>query len=143
MRLYHLTIERFRGIRQLDWTIRGQRICLIGPGDSCKSTILDAIEMVLSPKWNIQVSDTDFFDCATAQPIIIRATVGELPEEVIREQRFGLAKRGWHPVEGLHDEPEDRDEDVLTLQLKVDESLEPVWSVVNDRQPEPDTDIRP
>ena len=43
MRIRHLAIRRFRGIRELDWSVRGQMICLIGQGDSTKSTILNAL----------------------------------------------------------------------------------------------------
>jgi predicted ATP-dependent endonuclease of OLD family len=48
MQVKHLRIERFRGIRELDWSVGGGFICLIGPGDSTKSTILDAIDFALS-----------------------------------------------------------------------------------------------
>jgi putative ATP-dependent endonuclease of the OLD family len=36
-------------------------ICLIGPGDSTKTTILNAIEYALSPKWNLTFTDNDFY----------------------------------------------------------------------------------
>jgi recombinational DNA repair ATPase RecF len=45
MRLCHLKIERFRGIKSVEWTVREDFLCLIGPGHSTKSTIVDAIEL--------------------------------------------------------------------------------------------------
>lgn len=136
MKLKHLRVERFRGIRVLDWTVHGDTICLIGRGDSAKSTILDAIESVLSPRWNLPFADCDFYDGNCGEPIIIKATVGELPEEILTEDKFGLFQRGWDPDSGIVDEPDDRQEVVLTIQLTMDESLEPEWTVVTDRHSE-------
>ena len=53
MRINHIQIDNFRGIRHMEWSVRGSVVCLIGPGDSTKSTILDAIEYALSPHWNV------------------------------------------------------------------------------------------
>jgi energy-coupling factor transporter ATP-binding protein EcfA2 len=92
MKIRRLTIRRFRGIRELDWDPDGDFICLVGPGDSTKSTILEAIEIAISPRWNVSIDDSDFHDCVTAQPIEITATIGELPEELRRDSRFGLEK---------------------------------------------------
>lgn len=42
MRIRHVSIRNFRGIRELDWAVPDTRIiCLIGRGDSTKSTILE------------------------------------------------------------------------------------------------------
>lgn len=43
MRLRRLGIENFRGVRSLDWRHIPETAALVGPGDSAKSTILDAI----------------------------------------------------------------------------------------------------
>ena len=136
MQIRHLLIERFRGILKLDWSPDGSFISLIGPGDSCKSTILDAIEFALSPRWNLTIDDSDFYNCDHSEPFKIVVTVGNLPDTLVSEQKYGLAVRGWNPLSGLRDEPEDGDELVLSIQLQVDSSLEPVWTVVNDRNPE-------
>jgi hypothetical protein len=136
VKLKQLLVRRFRGIRQLSWTIAGSTICLVGPGDSTKTTILDAIEWVLSPRWSLPSSDADFYGAVTADPILIEATVGEVPTALLSQQKFGLDQRGWGP-QGLRDEPEDDDEPVLTVRLTIDDSLEPRWEIVNDRQTEP------
>lgn len=44
MELKHLRVKRFRGIRELDWTPGGRMVCLIGAGDSTKTTILTAYD---------------------------------------------------------------------------------------------------
>lgn len=132
MKIRHLKIERFRGIRFLDWNLPSEFACLIGPGDSGKTTILDALGLVLSPLWNVQFEDSDFFERCTDLPIQITATIGQLPSTLKSESKFGFLARGWKAGE-LHDEPRAGDELVISVRLLVDSSLEPKWSVVNDR----------
>lgn len=136
MNLRQLLIRNFRGIQLLSWVPNGQAICLVGAGDATKTTILDAIEWCLSPRWSLPISDADFYGVVTDYPIVIEATVGEVPAALLSDQKYGLDQRGWGP-DGLRDEPSDDDEPVLTIRLTIDDSLEPVWEVVNDRQPEP------
>lgn len=135
MQLRQLTITCFRGIRELTWRPDGAIACLIGPGDSTKTTIVEAIELALSPRWDYEFDDSDFHNANTESPIEIYATVGQLPDALLAEQKFGLEVRGWSAVTGPRDEPEDGDEPVLTIRLRVDSSLEPQWTVVNDRNP--------
>ncbi|MFC1833649.1 ATP-dependent endonuclease [Thermodesulfobacteriota bacterium] len=115
MRLRHLKIRNFRGILQLDWVVDSETVCLIGQGDSCKSTILDAVELVLSPRWNEAFADSDFFGGDTRNPIIIEATVGELPDELLTEGKFGLFQRGWHTENSFHKAQEDDYENLIAL----------------------------
>lgn len=133
MKLKYLEIRRFRGISKLNWTPDGTTICLVGPGDSTKTTILEAVEWVLSPHWSLPASDADFYGAVITEPILIEATIGELPESLLSDQKFGLHQRGWGS-QGLRDEPSDDDESVITVRLTIDDSLEPRWEVVNDRQ---------
>jgi AAA domain, putative AbiEii toxin, Type IV TA system/Protein of unknown function (DUF2813) len=136
MKLRHLHIERFRGIRKLDWLLAGDFICLMGPGDVGKSTILDAIELVLTSRWNPNFDDSDFYDGDTTQPFAIQATIGDLPRRLLSDAFFGLRLRGLALNGTLNDEPQDGDEDVITVCLSVDSSLEPTWQVITDRHPE-------
>jgi predicted ATP-dependent endonuclease of OLD family len=138
MKLRHLLVRHFRGIDNLSWTLGGDFICLIGAGDSGKSTVLDAIELVLSPRWNLTVDDSDFYQCDVTSPIVIEATVGDLPRRSLSDSAFGLRLRGLAADGTLHDEPQDGDESVITIRLTVDESLEPRWEVVTDRHFSPD-----
>ena len=57
-RIHELKIKNFRGIRDFSNTFGAANfICLIGRGDSGKSTILDAISYVLSSSWNLTFFD--------------------------------------------------------------------------------------
>ena len=41
MLIRHVAVQRFRGIKSLDWHVDGRLVCLPGPGDSTKTTVLD------------------------------------------------------------------------------------------------------
>lgn len=138
MQVGRLKIHNFRGISDLDWSPAGTKFCcFIGHGDSTKSTVLDAIEAALSSRW-FTFTESDFYLCDTKRTIVIEVTVGELSKALLSDERFGLYIRGWGP-NGLHDEPEDGDEPVLTIRLSVDATMEPAWEVVNDRANHPRT----
>lgn len=133
MRLRRLQIENFRGVKALDWRHIAETAALVGPGDSGKSTILDAIERVLSPKWNVTFDDTDFWDLGTAAPIVIRATITDLAPSFYRDSKFGLLLRGFDQANGeaIKASGDEGEEHALVVELRVDGSLEPVWSVID------------
>jgi predicted ATP-binding protein involved in virulence len=68
MHIRHVHIRRFRGIVSLDWDVKAQLVCLVGPGDSTKTTILDAISYALSPRWSLPIHDGDFHNGDTSHP---------------------------------------------------------------------------
>lgn len=133
MRLRRLEIENFRGVKSLDWRHIAETAALVGPGDSGKSTILDAIDRVLSPKWNVPFDDTDFWDLHADTPIVIRATITDLAPSFYRDSKFGLLLHGFDKEKGeaVRASGEEGEENALVVELRVDASLEPVWSVVD------------
>ncbi len=130
MHIRHVSISRFRGIRSLNWHLDGRIICLVGPGDSTKTTILDAIELTLAPKWFVPFTDADFYQVRTEEPISIEVTVGELSDELLADDKCGLYLRGYQPNQPLIDDPEDGWEPVITVQLRVSDDLEPHWELI-------------
>jgi putative ATP-dependent endonuclease of the OLD family len=146
MKIRHLKITNFKGIKSLSWSLpESSVIALIGKGDSSKTTILEAVRSVFYPHWSLQLSDTDFYNSNTDEPVIIRATIGDLPEELLNIGKYGLHLRGWNQKElSLQDEPQQKevdgvlvdDEPVLTVELRVDSDLEPHWNVITDRNPD-------
>lgn len=137
MRIERLAVKNFRGIKELDWYLAGQSICcLIGVGDSAKTTVLDAVEAALSPRW-MTFNEADFHHANTADEIQIEVTIGELSKPLLSDGRFGLYLRGLAANGQINDEPEDEDEIVLTVKLSVDATMEPVWSLVCERYPVP------
>lgn len=145
-RLHSLKIKNFRGIKELEHTFAsGNLFCLIGRGDSGKSSILKAIYYSLSPVWNESFEDSDFFDCDVSNPIEIEATLLDVPEELIeqRDDRFWDYIRSYDPATNMvSDEVISGEADVsvkepaLTICLRVGETLEPEWQIVCGRHPE-------
>lgn len=138
MKIRKLIIKNFRGIKEFDWELPdGDIFCLIGKGDSSKSTILDSIRYVFYPHWNLSLSDSDFHQCNTDDPIIIEASIGELIEEFCSLNKYGQYLRGWNATTStLSDEPDDHLENILTIRLTIEKDLEPKWRVVCDRNPD-------
>jgi len=82
MRIRHLSIRQFRGIWQLDWPLPDRNtFCLIGRGDSTKSTILEALRRLFHPQWNLAFDDADFYQCVPANTIRIEAVLGEIIDD--------------------------------------------------------------
>lgn len=102
----------------MTWTPRDSFCCLIGAGDSGKSTILDAVEAELSSRW-FSFSKSDFLVCDTSNTIEIEATVGQFSKMLKSGERFGLHIRGWRSTGELRDEPEDDDEVLHSSAWKV------------------------
>ena len=133
-RIRKITIENFRCIKALTWLPSPGVNCLIGPGDSGKSTILDAIDFCLSARRNLQITDADFHQLDVEQSIRIAVTVGELDDSLKNLEAYGMYLRGFDPRTGtIEDEPANEAETVLTLELTVAADLEPAWTLISER----------
>lgn len=132
MRIRHLSVKNFRGIRELDWPVPDRNVlCLIGRGDSTKSTILEALRRVFHPQWNLSFDDADFHLCNPANPITIEAVLGDLPDAFRDLEKYGHALCGWNAeMLARTDDPGDGLEDALRVRLRVADDLEPSWSVI-------------
>lgn len=129
-----IQIRNFRGIASLDWAPSPGMNCLIGPGDSGKTTVLDAVDLCLGARRSVPFSDADFHNLEIDQPISIAVTLGALPEGLRSMEGFGLYLRNFDAATGaIDDEPERNGETVLTLQLTVSGDLEPVWLLTSQR----------
>ena len=132
MRIRYLSVRNFRGIRELDWPVPDQNLlCLIGPGDSTKSTILEGLRRVFHPQWNLSFDDADFHLCDPANPITIDAILGGLPDAFRDLEKYGHWLCGWDAQAlARSDDPGDGLEDALRVRLTVAGDLEPEWSVI-------------
>ena len=138
MRIVHIEVRNFRGIRALDWSPSAGMNCLIGPGDSTKTTILDAIELVLNPRTNYLGQDTDFYNLDFEVTAIVTVTIVGMPSEFSADNRYGLHLRGWdETAKKVIDEPGEPADGVIdALSIRVDinpTTLEGRWSIYNDR----------
>ncbi|THV35207.1 hypothetical protein FAB82_23365 [Glycomyces buryatensis] len=136
VKVRYLEIANFRGIRHIKWHILADFIALIGPGDSTKTTLLDALGLVLCPTYRSQFTDADFTDCNLDMPIRIEAAVTELPDSIVTENQFGHDRSGISPDGRLEHDSVPGTEECLLIRLEVDHTLEPVWRVVRPDAPD-------
>lgn len=133
-RVRAVEIKNFRGIKTLTWYPAAGINCLIGPGDSGKSSILDAIDLCLGARRSIQFTDADFHLLNVETPITIEVTLGELDDDLKNLDAYGMYLRGFDAETGtIEDEPEKDAETVLTVKLTVASDLEPTWTLVSER----------
>ena len=130
-RIVALSIKNFRGLKEFYHDFSDSKLfCLVGRGNSGKSTILEAISLVLSPSWKLNFYDSDFYNCDITQQIEISVFLGDLSDEMIREDKFGLFMQFYNKETKIFsNQPKEGLETVLELKLLVDKNLEPVWSV--------------
>jgi putative ATP-dependent endonuclease of OLD family len=136
VKIRHIEIKNFRGISLLEWAPSDHMNCLIGAGDSGKTTILDAIDLTLAPRYQANFYDADFFKGKHEQPIQITIMLGDLPEEFKALSKYGEYLRGWDATnQVIIDEPDEGSglEYVLSVRLTVDHTLEPKWSFYTER----------
>lgn len=130
----YIEIENFRGLKALKWQPSEGVNCLIGPGDSGKSTVLDAIDFCIGARRVLPMADSDFHNLDTEAPIRIGVTLGALPDELKNIDTYGLYLRGFDSATASFvPEPEAAHETVLTVQLVVESDLEPQWQLLSER----------
>ncbi|WP_460044417.1 ATP-dependent nuclease [Pseudomonas sp. S2_H01] len=133
-RIRKLEIQNFRSIQHLTWSPAPGFNCLIGPGDSGKSTILDAIELCIGTRRTSPFGDNDFYNLNVNAPVVIAITLGDLPDDLINLDSYGDFLRGFEDVfDTVEDEPGFGLETVLTQRLIVHSDLEPQWSLFSER----------
>ena len=133
-KLVALRIENFRGIKKLEAKLDNSFVCIVGRGDSGKSTFLEAVSSVLSPNWNLSFYDTDFYNCNTESPIVIEATLVDVPRELISDDKFGLYLKQYADTDQKDeiDLSALSDKFSITICLTVTSDLEPSWVVTSD-----------
>lgn len=129
-----IEIDNFRSIRRLLWFPSDRFNCLIGSGDSGKSSVIDAIDFCIGARRNIQFDDSDFFEMDVTKPINITVTIGDLPDALKTVDGFGIFLRGYDDVFSTVEDEFDVDlEPVLSVRLRIESDLEPTWSLFSER----------
>lgn len=138
MRIRHIGIKNFRGIKFLSWRVKGEFNCIIGPGDTSKTTVLTALDYALSPRTALTFDDSDFFNQNVAEDIVIQVTLADWDEtqpdirNFFQESKFAQYKCGLNDT-GPLPEPQAGGTTAVSISLRVDKSLEPRWFVVKGR----------
>ena len=133
-KIVFLKIDNFRSIKKFSWKPSLGMNCLVGGGDSGKTTVLDAIDFCLGARRSAQFSDYDFYKTDTSEPIKILVALGALETSLLSMDAYGDYFCGYNHTTGSF-EPEQGHglETILVLQLKVEKDLEPQWSLLSKR----------
>ena len=129
----NLEIKNFRSIYEMKWSPMPGVNCLIGPGDSGKSTILDAIDWCIGSRRTISVTDADFNIMNTEDKIVIEVTLSGLHDGLKNLELYGPYLRGLAENGEIEDEPGEGLETILTIRLTIGDDLEPQWTLVSER----------
>ena len=108
-RIRHILIENFRAIKNFEWFPSPGVNCLVGAGDSGKSTILDAIDCCLGARRSMPFNDADFFEMDVSKPLRISITLGELDDSLKTLDGYGLYVRGFNSTINKIEEEPDQD----------------------------------
>ncbi|MBW8330388.1 MAG: AAA family ATPase [Prolixibacteraceae bacterium] len=132
-KISYIKIENFRKLKNFEYqfTKDANIVCIIGRGDSGKSTLLEAISLVLSPSWNVVFNDTDFSNMDVSIPIRIEAIVYDLPDSLYSLNGAGFCSIFLNPKTLMEEEPCDSSILALRIILTVSSDLEPSWSRAN------------
>lgn len=126
MRIRHLNIERYRGIRSLAFA-PGPRTVILGPNNAGKSTVLEGMDLLLHPGFGRprpNPTEIDYFERDPAAGFVIEVTLGDLPKTFLAEVRDHL--EGWRAAdEEFVPEPEgDGIEPVVRVRVRATEDLD-------------------
>ena len=130
MKIRWVKISNFRGITECEclFPIDAKFICLIGAGDSGKTTFLEALYWLLGERWSLPIAYSDFND--SEKPVVISAAITCLPCGFIEMGCHGLHLSGIDPNGCLSEEPIEGFEECASVRLTVDcNTYEPSWEV--------------
>lgn len=132
-KISYLKIENFRTLKNFEYQFSKEAnlVCIIGRGDSGKTTLLEAISLVLSPSWNVTFSDTDFSAMNVSDPIRIEVIVYDLPDSLNTLSEAGPCSIFLNPETLKEEEPNDNSITALRIILTVSSDLEPKWTMAN------------
>src|SRR5690242_4224335 len=131
--IYHLSIERFRSIKTLSWCPGKGVNVILGGGDVGKTTILDAVALLLSPVNPANLSDTDYLGRNVEVGFVIEAIVSLPPETGINSQSKPSWPWEWNGKEAVVPNAEGStgpSEEVYRIRVRGTEDLELVYEVV-------------
>ncbi|HWB97729.1 MAG TPA: ATP-binding protein [Bryobacteraceae bacterium] len=152
--IYRLAIERFRGIKSLTWLpARGTNV-ILGGGDVGKTTILDAVALLLSPVNSATLSDTDYYARDIDAEFVIEAIISLPAGSEIHHQLKPAWPWTWNGKEAtvphIGDDADDgggddhhtgaTGEPVYRIRVRGTEDQELSWEIV---QPDGTTDPFP
>ena len=134
-----LSIERFRGISVLTWHPAPRVNVILGGGDVGKTTVLDAITLLLSPTNTGTVADIDYYRRDVSAGFVIEAVMTLPADSGINYQFHPSWPWHWNGTDAVvpADGEGEPGEPVYKLRVRGTEDLELAFEVV---QPDGNTD---
>jgi putative ATP-dependent endonuclease of OLD family len=142
-RVRALTIKRFRGIEEITWRPAKGLNVILGGGDVGKTTVLEAIALLLSPTNAVSVSDTDYYMRKVDEEFVIEGVFTLSPESGISEQLKPSWPWEWNGTEAVVPSVEGeapKGDPVYVLRVRGTEDLELAYEIV---QPDETADMLP
>jgi putative ATP-dependent endonuclease of OLD family len=138
MHIRRLFIKRYRCLESFTWDPRPGVNCLIGPGDSGKSTILSAICTLLAPYPLQQASEFDYYRRNVCAGFSIEAFIGGFDPASLSSDGVIPTLWGWLNGQPAPLPDEGGAEPVLHCSVRVTSDLELIHEVVGEEgQPQP------
>jgi putative ATP-dependent endonuclease of the OLD family len=128
MQIRQLTIHRYRGIETFTWQPSGGINCLVGPGDSFKSTVLAAISLLLAPYPLGPCSEFDYNRRRISDGFEIEAYIGNLDLQSLGTEQRLPHFYGWRNGAAVP-LPEGDAETVLRCRVRGNEDLELIYEL--------------
>jgi len=132
--IHRLLIERFRGIKTLSWRPAAGVNVILGGGDVGKTTILDAVALLLSPTIPSILSDTDYYAREDKAGFVIEAVLALPSSTGIANQLKPSWPWDWNGGEALvpsiDGEGTPKNEPVYRLRVRGTEDLELAYEIV-------------
>jgi len=143
--IHQIRIDRFRGIENLVWNPAPGMNIILGGGDVGKTTILEAIALLLSPSNSLVLSEADYWQRKTEDEFIVQAVISLPSSTEISQQPKFVWPWEWDgqnvvpPVAAAGDDDIPAPvQPVYVLQVRGTPELEIVWEII---QPNGDVDI--
>jgi putative ATP-dependent endonuclease of the OLD family len=109
MQIRRLSIDRFRGVEKTE-IVPGRRTVLVGPNNAAKSTIVEALDLVLHPGWGRPRPAPDELDYYARDPtrgFSVEVVLGDLDDAFLAEVHDHL--EGWNAAARTIDPAPDAD----------------------------------
>jgi putative ATP-dependent endonuclease of OLD family len=131
-----LEITRFRGIQAFAWNPSSKMNVILGGGDVGKTTILEAIALLLSPSNAVTISESDYWQRINTEEFVIEAVMS-LPDssDISTQQNFTWpwawdGAKAVEPAAKADDDIPTPDDPVYRVRVRGTTELELAWEIV-------------
>jgi putative ATP-dependent endonuclease of the OLD family len=131
-----LNIQRFRGLENFEWCPEPGMNVVLGGGDVGKSTVLEAVALLLSPSNATVVSESDYWQRDSTQEFVIEAVMALTAETGISSMHNFSWPWTWNgkdamvPSASADDDMPPADDPVYRVRVRGTTELDLVWEIV-------------